>query len=166
MEMDLFQIGLWLSTLLSSLVAGVVLTFAIVVMPGIRSMGDRDFLRAFKVMDRVIQNNQPIFMLVWLGSAIAVLASAVAGLWQLEGVDRVLLTAAGAIFLLGVHAPTVAVNVPINNLLQARDLDALSESELRSLAEMFETRWLRWNTVRTVLATVTSTLLLVVLTRL
>ncbi|MDJ0907265.1 MAG: DUF1772 domain-containing protein [Woeseiaceae bacterium] len=163
--MDLFQITLLLATLLSALVAGMVLTFAIVVMPGIRTMGDRDYLRAFKVMDRVIQDNQPIFMLVWLGSAVLVLAATVWGTWRLEGLDRIILIVAGVIYIFGVHVPTVAINIPINNQLQAQDLDSASETELRALAETYETRWIRWNTIRTVIAILTTVLLLALLIR-
>lgn len=57
----IFQISLGLATLLCSLVAGFLFSFAIVVMPGISDLNDREFLRAFQVMDRVIQNNQPVF---------------------------------------------------------------------------------------------------------
>ena len=67
--MEVFQVTLVVATLLCTLVAGFVFAFAVVVMPGIRSLGDGEFLRAFQVMDRVIQNNQPIFMLAWIGSA-------------------------------------------------------------------------------------------------
>ena len=165
-DMDLFHIALMLSALLCSLVAGLVLTFAIVVMPGIRSLGDRDYLMAFKVMDRVIQNNQPIFMLVWVGSALLVLVSTVWGIWRLDGLDRILLLIAGVIYIFGVQVPTAAINVPINNRLQALDLDTASDAELRALAETYETRWLRWNTNRTIVAITTTVLLLVLLNRL
>jgi uncharacterized membrane protein len=37
------------------LVAGFLFAFAAVIMPGIRSLGDRAFIRAFQVIDRVIQ---------------------------------------------------------------------------------------------------------------
>jgi uncharacterized membrane protein len=73
---EIFQVALIVATFLCTLVAGFVFAFAVVVMPGIRTLGDGEFLRAFQVMDRVIQNNQPVFMLVWLGSVIALLASA------------------------------------------------------------------------------------------
>ena len=59
--MGIFQIALMLATLLCSLVAGFCFAWALVVMPGIRSLNDREFIRAFQVMDRVIQNYQPIF---------------------------------------------------------------------------------------------------------
>ena len=163
--MDLFEVALLLSALLCSLVAGLVLTFAIIVMPGISAMGDRDFLRSFKVMDRVIQDNQPIFVVVWLGSAVVVLATTVLGIWRLEGLDLILLVIAGTIFIFGVHVPTIAINVPINNQLQSLDVDAVSETDLRTLAQTFQTRWLRWNTIRTIIAIVTTVLFLVLLNR-
>ncbi|MFK7967248.1 MAG: DUF1772 domain-containing protein, partial [Burkholderiaceae bacterium] len=138
--MNMFQIGLIFSALLCALVAGLVFTFAIVVMPGLRTMADCEYLRAFKAMDRVIQDNQPIFMLVWLGSVVAVLGTTVMGISRLDGLDRFLLITASAIYVFGVHLPTVLINVPINNQLQAQPLDALSEIELRSLTETYETR--------------------------
>lgn len=164
--MELIQFAVLLSALLCSLVAGVVLTFAIVVMPGIRTMGDLDFLASFKAMDRVIQNNQPIFMLIWVGSALMMMASTALGIWQLQGLDRVILMVACVIYLLGVHVPTVAINVPLNNRLQSQDLDTMTESELLATIALFESRWLRWNTIRTVIATLTTVLLLVLLIRL
>ena len=69
----IFPIILITATLLCALVAGLLFAFAIVTMPGIKSLNDREFIRAFQVMDGVIQNNQPIFMLVWLGSALTLL---------------------------------------------------------------------------------------------
>lgn len=164
--MELIQIAILLSALLCSLVAGLVLTFAIVVMPGIRTMDDLEFLKSFKAMDRVIQNNQPIFMLVWLGSALVVLASTVLGIERLAGLDRVLLVVACAIYIFGVQVPTVAVNVPLNNHLQSQDLDRMTEPELRATIEKFESRWLQWNLIRTVIAILTTVLLLVLLLRL
>mgnify|MGYP001582035076 CR=1 FL=1 len=44
--MELIQFAVLLSALLCSLVAGLVLTFAIVVMPGTRTLGVLDFLKS------------------------------------------------------------------------------------------------------------------------
>lgn len=162
---QLLEFILLVSTLLCSLVAGLVFTFAIIVMPGIRGLGDHDFLQSFKAMDSVIQNNQPIFIFVWLGSAVTILISAVLGIWQLQGLDRLLMLAACVIYLLGVQLPTIAVNVPLNNHLQSLNLTAMSEESLLEAREKFEPRWLRWNFIRTVVAIVTTGLLLVLLLR-
>ena len=80
-----FQILLILATFMCCVVAGLLFAFAVVVMPGIRSLNDREFIRGFHLIDRVIQNNQPIFMLVWIGSVVVLVASAVLGIWQLYG---------------------------------------------------------------------------------
>lgn len=81
--MGIFQTALILSTFLCSMVAGFLFAYAIVVMPGIKNLNDREFIRAFQVTDRIIQNNHPKFMLVWLGSAIALIVSAL--YMELEG---------------------------------------------------------------------------------
>ena len=82
--MTIFQFTLPLATFLCSLVAGFVFAFAIVVMPGIASLSDREFIRAFQAMDGVIQKNQPVFMVVWLGSVAALAASVVMGIETLS----------------------------------------------------------------------------------
>ena len=68
-------------------------------------------------------------------------------------------------YLFGVHLPTITINIPINNRLQSLDLDASTESELREVEALFESRWLRWNTIWTVVATLTSLMLLLLLLR-
>ena len=163
--MELIEFTVLLSALLCSLVAGLVFTFAIVVMPGIRNLGDLAFLKSFKAMDLVIQNNQPIFILVWLGSVVVLLLSTMLGIWQLEGLNRILLGVACAFYLFGVHLPTVTINIPLNNHLQSQDLDTITEPALLETTANFESRWLRWNAIRTVFAILTTMLLLVLLIR-
>ena len=92
--MGIFQITLFVATFLCSLVAGLLFVFAAVVMPGIRNLNDREFIRAFQVMDRVIQNRQPLFMLVWVGSVVALVTAAVLGIGQLDGAERLLIIVA------------------------------------------------------------------------
>ena len=164
--MDAFQLTLLSATLLCSLVAGFVFAFACVTMPGIGTLGDREFLRSFQVMDRVIQNNQPLFVLVWAGSALALVVSAVIGFGRLAGLDRGLLLAAVAVYLAGVQLPTLAINVPLNNRLQTLDLETMSDDTVAAARGDFEPRWNRWNQIRTVFAALTSVLLIVLVWRL
>lgn len=164
--MDLVQLAIVISALLCSLVAGLVLTFAIIVMPGIGNLSKREFLKSFKAMDRIIQNNQPVFMLIWIGSVLALLASTVLGVWWLESLDRLLLTVACAVYIFGVQVPTAMINIPLNNDLQSKDLDAMTESALQATTEKFAPRWQRWNNIRTFFAILTTVLLLVLLARL
>lgn len=164
--MGIFQLTLIAATLLCSLVAGFLFAFAAVVMPGIGNLGSGEFLRAFQVIDRVIQNNQPLFLLVWMGSVAALLASAVLGFGQLDGVGRLLLIGAVLVYLLGVQLPTVTINIPLNNTVQSLAIDGMDETAHEAARRDFESRWNRWNSIRTVLAILVSVLLIVLLIRL
>ncbi len=162
--MGAFPLALIVAAFLCSLVAGFLFAFAVVVMPGIRRLGDRGFLRAFRSMDRVIQDNQPLFILVWVGSALALVAAAVLGVGRLAGLERWLLLGATLAYLLGVQLPTIAVNIPLNNRLQALDVDRLTDDAATAARRAFEPRWNRWNVARTLVACVVTALLLVLLT--
>jgi len=164
--MGLFQIALILATFLCSLVAGFLFAFAVVVMPGIRSLNNREFLRAFQVMDRIIQNGQPAFMLVWAGSAVAVLAAAVLGVGELHGAERLLLIVAALAYLLGVQLPTATINIPLNNTLKTLDVGAMNDAAHAAARADFEPRWNRWNAIRTAWASVATALLMLLLFRL
>jgi len=164
--MGIFQIALILATFLCSLVAGFLFAFALVTMPGIRSLNDREFIRAFQVMDRVIQNNQPIFVLVWVGSVVALVTSAVLGIWQLDGAGRLLIIFAALAYLLGVQLPTVTINIPLNNKLQTLDVDAINETTQKPARKDFEPRWNLWNSFRAAFASLASALLIILLFRL
>ena len=58
--MNLLELSLISSAFLCSLITGFILIFAIVVMPGISRFEDKEFLKAFQLIDGIIQNNQPI----------------------------------------------------------------------------------------------------------
>lgn len=155
-----------LAALLVALVAGLLLIFAVVVMPGLATLDDGGFLRAFKAIDRVIQDSQPVFVLVWGGSIVAVLAAAALAATQSSGSIRVLVLTASAIYLLGVQALTFVNNIPLNNRLQRYDLDSMTADELAAARASFEPRWNRWNQLRTLVACLSSVLLLVALIQL
>jgi D-alanyl-D-alanine carboxypeptidase len=164
MSASMTAVAVAIALLLCSLTAGFLFAFAVVVMPGLGRLGDAAYLRAFQVVDGVIQENQPLFILVWVGSIVAMLAVLGLGLWSLTGVDRTLLLGAGALYLVGVQVPTLAINVPLNNRVQGLDVDALDAPALGEARAAFETRWNRWNVIRTVLAVAAVVLLLLVTT--
>jgi uncharacterized membrane protein len=164
--LGLFEIALILATFLCSLVAGFLLAFAIVAMPGIGTLNHREFIRAFQVMDSVIQNNQPIFLFVWLGSFVALVTSVALGIGQLNGIERLLIIFAALAYFFGVQLPTVTINIPLNNKLQTLDVEAMDESRQEGARLDFEPRWNRFNRIRTAFAALTSALLILLLFRL
>jgi uncharacterized membrane protein len=161
----LFQAALLAAAILCALVAGFLFAFAVVVMPGIRRLDDGSFIRAFQVIDRVIQNNQPLFVFVWVGSVLALIAAAVVGVAALAGVDLLVLVIAALLYLFCVQVPTLAINIPLNNQLQKLDVVTMNEAARHRARQDFEARWNRWNLVRAVGAGVVSILLALLLLR-
>ena len=64
--MDLLDISLIFYITFCSLVSGFIFTYAIVVMPGLSNLNDKEFIRAFQVTDAVIQNDQMERNLIYL----------------------------------------------------------------------------------------------------
>ena len=89
---------LMLSIILCSLVAGLLFAFAVVVMPGIAKLDDKEYLLAFKHMDGIIQDNHPLFILVWAGSILSVIITLIMGIMDLSGTDIYLLGLASALY--------------------------------------------------------------------
>lgn len=158
-----FQPILIIATLLVALTAGLLFAFSIVVMPGTKQLNDAEFIRSFQVMDGVIQNNQPLFMLVWVGSVVTLILAAVFGFGQAESLQRVILIGAVVLYFVGVQAPTVAINIPLNNEIQTVQVESLDRAEQRDARAKFEDRWNRANRFRTAVAVVVTLLLLLLL---
>ena len=154
--MTLFVGFLIVSTLLCALVTGFIFTYAVVVMPGFAKLDDRDFIRAFQVTDGVIQNNQPLFMLAWVGSIVSVVATMILGFIEHHGIERWTVIAIGFVYLLGVQGITIRVHLPLNNRLQRLEIDEMDPESLSKERNKFETRWNYFNNIRTMIAFVVS----------
>ena len=150
--MTLFVEFLIVSTLLCALVTGFIFTYAVVVMPGYAKLDDRDFIRAFQVTDGVIQNNQPLFMLAWVGSIVSVVATMILGFIKLHGIELWTVIAIGFVYLLGVQGITIRVHLPLNNRLQRLEIDEIDPESLSKERNKFETRWNYFNNIRTLIA--------------
>ena len=148
--MEPLHLTLLVSIIFCSLVAGLLFGFAIVVMPGIANLSDKEYLLAFKYMDGVIQNNQPLFVLVWAGSILSVILTLVLGILNLDDEKLYLLIGAASVYLIGVQLPTFRFNIPLNNELQNLDIEDLEETQAKTSRTKFETSWNRWNRIRTI----------------
>ena len=109
--MTIFIGFLIVSTLLCALVTGFIFTYAVVVMPGFAKLDDRDFIRAFQVTDGVIQNNQPLFMLAWVGSIVSIVATMILGFIELHGIERWTVFALGFVYLIGFQGIMIRVHL-------------------------------------------------------
>ena len=157
------DISLVFAVLTCSLVTGFIFTYAVVVMPGFSKLDDKEFLSAFQVTDGVIQNNQPLFMLTWVGSIISVLSVIVISLLSLGLSEAWKLIVVGLIYLLGVQGVTISIHLPLNNRIQAIDINNMNNQSLNEERTKFEMRWNYFNKIRTFIAFFTSLSFLLIL---
>ena len=162
--MDLLDISLIFSILFCSLVGGFIFTYAIVVMPGLSNLNDKDFLRAFQVTDAIIQNKQPLFLFIWIGSIVAILTTVLVSLLIGGLKETWLIVLIGVAYLLGVQGITIAIHIPLNNHIQKLKIQEQNDKTLADERLKFETKWNFFNTIRTGIAISVSGLLLILLT--
>ncbi|MEM8866832.1 MAG: anthrone oxygenase family protein [Verrucomicrobiota bacterium] len=158
----LFNSLLIFATLSTTMIAGLVFTFSAVIMPGIGTLDDREFVRAFQAIDGIIQNGQPLFGLVWVGSIFSLFAVSILGFLQLDGFPKWLLLAANLLYIAGVQVPTFKVNLPHNDALQAISVAHSDEATVAAARNHFEMTWNRANHLRTVVATIVSLILILI----
>jgi len=157
------DIALVFAVLTCSLVTGFIFTYAVVVMPGFSKLEDKEFLRAFQVTDEVIQNNQPLFMLTWVGSIISVLSVMAISILSLGVSDAWIIFVVGLIYLLGVQGITISIHLPLNNHIQKIDINDMNNQSLNQERTNFEMRWNYFNKIRTFIAFAASLSFLLIL---
>ena len=150
--MEILNISLFFSTLLCSLVTGFILTYAIVVMPGLSKLDDKEFIKAFQVTDGIIQNNQPIFILIWVGSIISVVSTIIISIFTLGILEGWKIIFVSLVYLIGVQAITIIIHLPLNRRIQKIDINSTNSQSLNEERKNFETKWNYFNNIRTVIA--------------
>ena len=151
--MEILNISLFFSTLLCSLVTGFILTYAIVVMPGLSKLDDKEFIKAFQVTDGIIQNNQPIFILIWVGSIISVVSTIIISIFTLDLLEAWKIIFVSLVYLIGVQAITIIIHLPLNRRIQKIDINSTNLQSLNEERKNFETKWNYFNNVIAFLVT-------------
>lgn len=159
-----FQLSLFTAALLCTVVFGFALIFAIVIMPGLALLDDDGFLRAFQVIDGIIQQNQPIFVFTWIGSTIFLLVTTGLCFKVLNTTQAVLLTVA-AVLDVAAQVATITINIPLNNRVKSLIVSYMDSDMKKLERDHFESTWNKWNLIRTVAFGFVSMYLLVLLLR-
>ena len=163
--MDLLDISLIFSITLCSLVSGFIFTYAIIVMPGLSNLNDKEFIRAFQVTDAVIQNNQPIFMLTWIGSIVSLLSTILTSIISFGPSETWLVVLFSVVYLLGVQGITIAIHIPLNNQIQKVLIEELNNEAIKVERVKFERKWNFFNNIRTSISISVTLLLLIILSQ-
>lgn len=134
---------------LTGAMSGLFFAFSVSVLPGLDGIGADRSVPAMQSMNRRIQNG--VFFTAFFGAPAAALAAGVLLLLLGQAPAGTAFFAAGAVYLVGAFLPTVAVNVPMNERLDAVEASSDAAGAARIWSE-YSPRWTRWNTLRAVSA--------------
>ena len=161
MEISIKLTVLILATLLTGLSAGLCFTWSNAVTTGLSRLDDISYLAAFQQMNRTILN--PTFFVVFLGPVLVITVSA---FLQKNSATPVvwMMIAAAILYFAGVALVTVFGNVPINEVLNNTDLDAINSIDAQTLRMRFEHDWVKLHRIRTYASGISFLLLILVCT--
>ncbi|NID08576.1 anthrone oxygenase family protein [Fibrivirga algicola] len=141
-------ITLLFATVCVGLMAGLFFAYSFSVMPALSQLDDHQYLSTMQSINRAIQN--PAFFTAFFGALLALpLATYLTHTTQSGTTAFWLLLAATIVYGVGVFLVTVVGNIPINEALDALDLTSAPKESLSSQRQLFETRWVTLNFVRT-----------------
>ena len=139
-----------LTILLTGLSAGLFFGWSVSVIPGIRCISDRNYLKTMQSINRAILN--PWFFIIFFGSGILLIVSSIEQFRQSVDASFWTLVCATMAYLAGTTGITILGNVPLNNMLDSLSIQDLSPDDLKQLRQSFESRWNRFHMIRTVFA--------------
>jgi uncharacterized membrane protein len=137
------------ATTASGLAAGLFYSFAIAVMPALRQVDDRTFVDVMQRINVAILNGW--FALSFGGALLLTMLAAVLE-WRAGTRSAALWIAVAIVLYVAALLVTFAINVPLNDQLEAAGGPAKIADPSAARAA-FETSWVRWNAVRAVLHT-------------
>ena len=135
----------------AGIVGGVFFAFSTFVMKALAQLPASQGIAAMQRINIVVLN--PLFLGVFMGTAVLAAICVVAALFPWSATKSVLLLVAGLSYLIGSFGVTVVFNVPRNERL------ARLEAESRAAADywpIYVREWLLWNHVRTVASLVSA----------
>lgn len=143
--MQFLELLALLASLLSvGLMAGLFTGFSYAVMPGLEVLDDRAWIAVMQRINQVILNGW--FMTAFLGSVLFTIA-ALALDWFSDDRSASPWIAIGLVLALAMFIGTMAVNVPMNNRIEAAG-DPAAIDDPAALREAIAAKWTAWNTVR------------------
>ncbi|MEU5672017.1 anthrone oxygenase family protein [Micromonospora sp. NPDC047753] len=126
-------------------ITGVYYAFSVAVMPGLNAADAGTAIRAMTSINQRIQN--PLFFVTFFGPLVAATVTGVFLLILGKRSAGVLFLVAAGVYLVGAFIPTVVVNVPMNETLDAAGVPTDLAEAVRVWAA-YSSAWTWWNSVR------------------
>ena len=145
----------------TGLMAGIFFTWTNAVKPGIGTLDDMTYMKAFQAMNRLILN--PLFYIVFILPVLTISISTYMSFGSTKLYVFELFLLSTLLYVLGVFLITIIGNIPLNELLENTDLEKISLTELSDLRGKIENKWNNFNLIRTVSSFISFLLLVICL---
>lgn len=151
-----------ITALLLALVTGLFYSYSCSVNPGLKQLGDSEYIGAMQSINRAILN--PIFFLSFMGALIFLPISTFLSFTTWDSPKFLLIVGALVLYACGTFGVTIFGNVPLNEALDAFDLKNASAAEISLARKNFEIPWNNLHSIRTIASVISLLLMLISLT--
>lgn len=136
----------------TALAAGLFYGWSCSIVVGLSRLPDASYIQAMQTFNRAILN--PVFFLTFMGTVFLLPLCTYLQFNGWQSPRFLFLLAATACYLIGVFGVTVVGNVPMNNALEAFQLQGASAEAITAQRLKFEQPWNTLNHIRTIAATI------------
>ena len=137
---------------IAGLIAGLFFGWLVSVIPGLAKAADRTYIETMQSINVAIVN--PLFVIPFMITPIILAASAIVEYRAGNQRRSWLLAVATVTYALGVLGVTVGGNIPLNDALDAFDLDSADDAAAAVRRTSYEDPWNRWHLGRTIASVV------------
>ena len=146
--MDWNTVLLGVSMIATGLMSGLWYGWVVSVIPGTRRVSDATYVDIMQRINRAILN--PAFLVAFMGIPVLLVVAAILQFRAGDARRGWLVGSAAVVYAIGVFGVTASRNVPLNDDLDAFDLEAADPSAVQVRRQTYEDPWNRWHYVRTV----------------
>ncbi|MBL1215470.1 MAG: DUF1772 domain-containing protein [Ignavibacteriae bacterium] len=149
MEISLKTIVLFGAVILTGLSAGFFYAWSVSVIQGTKRVDASTYLETMQSVNRAILN--PAFFLIFFGSLILLI---IGSIYQFDtgNLSFWFMLMASLLYLIGTVVVTGLGNVPLNNQLDALNLNKISSNKILEFRKYYESKWNRLHLIRTIFA--------------
>lgn len=152
-----------ITTVFSGLMAGLFYAWSISVTPGLAKINDGSYLLAFQSMNRAIIS--PLFAVVFFGLVILLPVLSYLSFQTSISNQFWYIIFATILYFIGIIGVTIGGNVPLNNALEALQIESMTLEQMEEFRKGFENKWNRLNHIRTISSFLTFLMLVIACAR-
>jgi uncharacterized membrane protein len=132
----------------TALMAGLFYSYSCSVVPGLKLLGNAEYVAAMQSINKAIQN--PIFFICFFGILLLLPICTYVHFSTPTTPRFWFILSAAIVYFVGVFSVTILGNIPLNNTLEKFKLLNATAESIALQRSLFENKWNTLNTIRTI----------------